>query len=1794
MSVNNTNYGTGSLNKNSGINNSAFGAYAAYNNLDTNNNTAVGSNSLFFNTTGSNNTSVGAGSLCNNDIGSLNTAIGSSAMEGLIANQSVGNLNVAVGSQSLYSNTGNLNTGVGSYSARDIIYGSYNTFLGANTTYNNTSSYYEYSTAIGYGAAIDADKQIMMGVTDTNVVIPGSAQLQNYKPTSYNNLSIVPKEYIDTIASGLKPSYACVCATTASINSGGVPSGSPSTSYTDGVIISNGDYVLVINQGGPDNTETSNVNNGLWIVNLSGEWSRPATGNMSNGYDAIGSFSSILSGAIYGSKSLVQINDPGIVGINPLQYTILNNTQTIIAGRGLSISNDVISVDSSLNFVNYLDNYAGPNSGTLNIGTNTTNTIIGYTKPVIMQSGVTGPTGSFNYVKVNQYIQFSDGSRQYTAGGGTGGGDSNWSTSGTNIYNSNSGNVGIGTNTPTYKLDVKGNMNVSGVANLAALGVTGPSKLFGPVGINKFPSIAYQFDVSGNANVRNTLTSYAMKLTTTDPATYSEPNSVVPKSYVDAIASGINLKASCNCATTINYSSWVYNGTSAFTNVNVDTSLTIDGYNVLTGDRVLVKNQVNQISNGIYVYSSSGSGTLTRSSDLPYGSSAKGVATFISYGTINSKTTFLQTNYNETTGQAITGVIELTFEFYNSVDFSIGPTLIFENNVLNVNPNLDLTTLTTSSDAEVQGNMGIFGNAIVIGDVILNGSNNYIEFSDGTRQYTAAAGSTGGNSNWNNNGLNIYNSNSGNVGIGTSTPAYKLDVDGNANVSNTFTSYAMKLTTTDPASYSDPNSVVPKKYVDSVASGIYLKSPCDCATTINYNSWVYNDTEFSNVNVEGGLTIDGYVVFTGDRVLVKDQDNQISNGIYVYDSSDTGYLIRATDLLYGSNARGVATFIKYGTTNSKTTFLQINYNESTGQAITGVIELIFEIYYSVDFVVGPGLEYVNNTLFVDPNLNLTTLTTTGDVEVGGDVLIQGNTSVIGDIILDGFNNYIEFSDGTRQYTAATGSTGGNSYWNNNGLNIYNSNSGNVGIGTSTPAYKLDVSGNANVSNTFTSYAMKLNTTNPASYSSPNSVVPKAYVDSIASGINVKASCTCATTDASAIPVNQYTWTANYDGSSNFTSVGTNLQIDGYSLANNDRVLVRINTSTDISYNGIYVYNNTSPGTLTRSADLLYGSNAKGVATFINYGNTNANKTFLQINYNVITGLAITGITYLDFTPYNSVDFVVGPGLEYEDNTLFVNPNLNLTTLTTSSNVSVGGTLNVSGLITAPNGITGATGSFTYLNIGNNIRFPDNTIQTTASANNLWGITGTNIYNTNSGNVGIGTSAPRVPLELYADQIIYASNIWTSRTPAANNSWQSICYGNGLFIAVSTDGPTDNSGNRIMTSQDGINWTIRKAAENNSWQSVCYGNGLFVAVSNSGTYRVMTSIDGIKWTSRTAGTDISNSWSSVCYGDGLFVAVSTTGNLSFTNRIIYSYDGINWTNTNVPAISTASWQSVCYGNGKYVAVNSGGDLNPIYSNDGITWYNANITEYIQWQSVCYGNGLFVAVSKSGTNRVMTSPDGINWTSRSAATNISWESICYGNGLFVAISSSGSGNRVMTSTNGINWYTRTSAQDYQWQSVCYGNGLFVAVSSNGISSRVMTSGKQYQNIETSVVPWVESGNNIRATLPGTCYASVFEASAFVTTSDYRIKENVKNLDETFSIDDLRPVTYFNKKLEKYDMGFIAHEVQKIFPFLVNGEKDDAELQSLNYNGFIALLVKEIQGLKQENKLLKSKIEEIKEMI
>jgi surface protein len=347
---------------------------------------------------------------------------------------------------------------------------------------------------------------------------------------------------------------------------------------------------------------------------------------------------------------------------------------------------------------------------------------------------------------------------------------------------------------------------------------------------------------------------------------------------------------------------------------------------------------------------------------------------------------------------------------------------------------------------------------------------------------------------------------------------------------------------------------------------------------------------------------------------------------------------------------------------------------------------------------------------------------------------------------------------------------------------------------------------------------------------------------------------------------------------------------------------------------------------------------------------------------------------------------------------------------------------------------------------------------------------------------------------------HAGAAWTARENAANNQWNSVTYGNGLFVAVASTG----IGNRVMTSPDGITWTSRTTPVDNNWWSVTYGDGLFVAVALTGTGdRVMTSPDGITWTARTSAAD--NNWYGVTYGNGLFVAVGDGPGTG--NRVMTSPDGINWTSRTTPADN--NWLSVTYGNGLFVAVATTGTGDRVMTSpDGITWTIRASAADDAWRGIAYGNGRFVAVA-CGANRtscgstsgggVMTSPDGINWTSRETSSNNGWTSVTYGDGLFVAVSYNGFDDRVITSPDGINWITQRVDVNNQWHSVTYGDGLFVAVSYTGTSKRVMAAPAISTLTFASSSPQTISGNLTGANTFGNVILTGPEHT-FATSADF----------------------------------------------------------------------------------------------
>jgi hypothetical protein len=295
-----------------------------------------------------------------------------------------------------------------------------------------------------------------------------------------------------------------------------------------------------------------------------------------------------------------------------------------------------------------------------------------------------------------------------------------------------------------------------------------------------------------------------------------------------------------------------------------------------------------------------------------------------------------------------------------------------------------------------------------------------------------------------------------------------------------------------------------------------------------------------------------------------------------------------------------------------------------------------------------------------------------------------------------------------------------------------------------------------------------------------------------------------------------------------------------------------------------------------------------------------------------------------------------------------------------------------------------------------------------------------------------------------------------------NEWNGICYGNGLFVAVSRRPLLTN--NQIMTSPDGITWTTRSSPNINAWYDVCYGNGTFVAVAESldlPNNSVIISNNGIDWTSVAASPN-NGSWTSVCFGNGLFVAVGDGG-----QGIMYSKDlGRTWINNPLNDTIGIHWRHVCFSNeiSTFVAVENTVIGRAMYSYDGINWAAAKtVVTAGRWLKVNYVNGMFLATSHDGSAYMMKSVDGISWTEVTLPSgNVNrWSVVSYSKyyGLYITVSAGSTSDTIykpiMTSRDGITWTSLTpdGTSNISWSSICYGKGRYVAVANVG-TNRVMT--------------------------------------------------------------------------------------------------------------------------------------------
>lgn len=198
--------------------------------------------------------------------------------------------------------------------------------------------------------------------------------------------------------------------------------------------------------------------------------------------------------------------------------------------------------------------------------------------------------------------------------------------------------------------------------------------------------------------------------------------------------------------------------------------------------------------------------------------------------------------------------------------------------------------------------------------------------------------------------------------------------------------------------------------------------------------------------------------------------------------------------------------------------------------------------------------------------------------------------------------------------------------------------------------------------------------------------------------------------------------------------------------------------------------------------------------------------------------------------------------------------------------------------------------------------------------------------------------------------------WTDNTMSATANWQSVAWGNNLYVAVASGGSV------AASSPDGATWTARTLPSSSNWKKAIWGGDRFIAMSSTTGTAAAFSVDGTAWSASTL--PISCAIQDVAWNGSVFCALLTTGGA------LTSPDGINWTARSFPG--GFSGKSITW-NGEVFCVVGSASANAITSPDGITWTTHTIT-----------SGTYVIASGDKYMMAMSNGAGLTMTYTPAVT------------------------------------------------------------------------------------------------------------------------------------------------------------------------------------------------------------------
>jgi len=544
-----------------------------------------------------------------------------------------------------------------------------------------------------------------------------------------------------------------------------------------------------------------------------------------------------------------------------------------------------------------------------------------------------------------------------------------------NVY-ANSGTIGASLLTGT--LTTAAQPNITSVGTLTSLGVTG--------NVTTSANIVTDLIVGKTSGISITAAGTNQNITlaptgtgAVDVSTKKISNLATPvastdaatKQYVDEVAEGLHIHASCAAATpntlaVISGGTVTYNNGTAGVGATLTTTgsyTTIDGVNIATvGTRILVKNQTAAAQNGIYVFTSST--VLTRATDYNTSSEIQGGDfTFVTGGNEYDSTGWVQIDavptvgtspiewvqfsgagtFTAGTGLTLTGTVfsitntTVTAGTYGNGDavatFTVnaqGQLTNAANTSITANAaNLTGTTLNASiinsslTSVGTLGSLAVTGNAIA-GNVYANSGTIGASLLTGTLTTAAQPNVTSvgslttlavtGNANVGNLGTAGLIVATGNVTGGNLTTAGALSVTGNANVGNIGAAAGV--------------------FTANVSAGnVSLTGVVSATGNITGGNLITS----GNISASVGTQIGNTAIYWGTVTTTTTSANQTISTIPVSGVTGIEWIVKATDNTGSKYSMALVTAVTNGTNVDYSTFGGVNLGSGTGTIAVNVV-----------------------------------------------------------------------------------------------------------------------------------------------------------------------------------------------------------------------------------------------------------------------------------------------------------------------------------------------------------------------------------------------------------------------------------------------------------------------------------------------------------------------------------------------------------------------------------------------------------------------------------------------------------------------------------------------------------------------------------------------------------------------------------------------------------------------------------------------------------------------------------------